>query len=237
MTGYLINKISDKDVITRTQRIFSSAVQVAKELGYEYCAYGIKAAIPIVKDRGVLFSNYPVSWQDIYDERGYIEIDPAVRYALLNSAPLAWTQKTFETTPHLWADMERAGLHSGWIQSHRVGIGVNALFTVARGSQAVAKRFTKFKRVDLIGLSHLVHKGISKYLAPQFTTESCSEMTKREKEVLKWTALGKTASEIGKILSIADSTVNFHVANVIKKMAVINKTQAAVKATALGLIF
>lgn len=34
--------------------------------------------------------------------------------------------------------------------------------------------------------------------------------SKREKEILKWTAEGKTSSEIAMILSISENTVNFH---------------------------
>lgn len=34
--------------------------------------------------------------------------------------------------------------------------------------------------------------------------------SKREKEILKWTAEGKTSSEIAIILSISENTVNFH---------------------------
>ncbi len=34
--------------------------------------------------------------------------------------------------------------------------------------------------------------------------------SKREKEILKWTAEGKTSAEIAMILSISENTVNFH---------------------------
>ena len=61
-------------------------------------------------------------------------------------------------------------------------------------------------------------------------------LTKREKEVLYWTAVGKTAYEISIILGIKARTVNFHICNINKKMGVHNKIAAAVKAVALGRI-
>ena len=40
--------------------------------------------------------------------------------------------------------------------------------------------------------------------------------SKREKEILKWTAEGKTSAEIAIILSISENTVNFHQKNMQK---------------------
>jgi len=58
----------------------------------------------------------------------------------------------------------------------------------------------------------------------------------REKEVLRWTAEGKTAYEIGQILQVSERTVNFHINNVVNKLGASNKTQAAVKAATLGML-
>lgn len=41
--------------------------------------------------------------------------------------------------------------------------------------------------------------------------------SKREKEILRWTAEGKTSAEIAMILSISENTVNFHQKNMQKK--------------------
>ena len=60
--------------------------------------------------------------------------------------------------------------------------------------------------------------------------------SKREKEILKWTAEGKTSSEIAMILSISENTVNFHQKNMQKKFNAPNKTQIACYAAATGLI-
>ncbi len=51
--------------------------------------------------------------------------------------------------------------------------------------------------------------------------------SKREKEILKWTAEGKTSAEIAMILSISENTVNFHQKNVKKEFDAPDKTQVA----------
>jgi DNA-binding NarL/FixJ family response regulator len=62
------------------------------------------------------------------------------------------------------------------------------------------------------------------------------ELTPREVQTLLWVARGKSSAEIAVILEVAERTVNFHIDNVIRKMGVATRVQAAVKATMLGLL-
>jgi DNA-binding NarL/FixJ family response regulator len=61
-------------------------------------------------------------------------------------------------------------------------------------------------------------------------------LTEREREVLTWVGRGKTSSEIAIILGIRERTVNFHCDEAMKRLDVINRTQAVAKAMAYGLI-
>ena len=61
-------------------------------------------------------------------------------------------------------------------------------------------------------------------------------ITLRESEVLQWIHMGKTNWEISSILDISSFTVKNHVRNILRKLAVENRNQAAVKAVKLGLI-
>lgn len=51
-------------------------------------------------------------------------------------------------------------------------------------------------------------------------------LTQREKEVFTWVARGKTSAEIAIILWLSDRTVNFHCDLAMKRLNVINRTQA-----------
>ena len=62
------------------------------------------------------------------------------------------------------------------------------------------------------------------------------DLSDREKACLRWTALGKSSWEIGRILMISENTVIFHIKNAMRKLGVNNRTLAAVKAVQLGLI-
>ncbi len=61
-------------------------------------------------------------------------------------------------------------------------------------------------------------------------------LTRREQEVLAWTACGKTSDEISRILDLSVSGVNFHVTNFLFKLDTCNKMAAVARATQLGLL-
>lgn len=61
-------------------------------------------------------------------------------------------------------------------------------------------------------------------------------LTRREREVLAWTACGKTSDEISRILDLSVSGVNFHVTNFLCKLDTCNKMAAVARATQLGLL-
>jgi LuxR family quorum sensing-dependent transcriptional regulator len=59
---------------------------------------------------------------------------------------------------------------------------------------------------------------------PCETTKPC--LTSRQREVLAWTAAGKTAWEIGEILHITKRTVDEHTQTAARKLGAVNRTQA-----------
>lgn len=63
-----------------------------------------------------------------------------------------------------------------------------------------------------------------------------SELTSREREVLACIAHGRSNREIAKELDIAEKTVRIHVSAVLEKIAVRDRTQAAIYAIQSGLV-
>jgi DNA-binding NarL/FixJ family response regulator len=61
-------------------------------------------------------------------------------------------------------------------------------------------------------------------------------LTQRETQVLRHVALGLSNREIGKSLEISVETVKEHVQNILRKIAVSDRTQAAVWAVRKGLV-
>ena len=66
--------------------------------------------------------------------------------------------------------------------------------------------------------------------------EQHSNLTQREYEVLKLVVDGKSNYDIAQILTISEHTAKAHVCNIIQKLVVDDRTQAAVKALKEGLV-
>jgi transcriptional regulator EpsA len=63
-----------------------------------------------------------------------------------------------------------------------------------------------------------------------------SILTAREQDILKWIYLGKSNFEIGAILKISPLTVKNHVQKILRKLNVVNRTQAIGKALELRIL-
>lgn len=61
-------------------------------------------------------------------------------------------------------------------------------------------------------------------------------LTDRETEALTWVAKGKSSADIAVLMNVSERTVNFHVNNVIRKLRVATRLQAAIRCAILGLI-
>jgi two-component system NarL family response regulator len=91
---------------------------------------------------------------------------------------------------------------------------------------------------ELLDAIRAVHRG-EKYVPARLAEllrrrESREELTEREVEVLHELCLGRTNKEIAAVLHISPMTVKIHVAHIIKKLGVLDRTQAVAIALERG---
>jgi DNA-binding CsgD family transcriptional regulator len=86
-------------------------------------------------------------------------------------------------------------------------------------------------------LASAMHVATQRLVLPRMFQEMSPALTAREKTCLHWVAQGKSDGVIADILNTSSSTVHFHMTNVLKKLEVSSRTQAAAKAVALGLLY
>lgn len=70
---------------------------------------------------------------------------------------------------------------------------------------------------------------------PESADQAPIHLTPREQQVLLWCAYGKSSWEIGQILQCRESTVNFHVSNILRKFDVPTRIAAVIKAIRYGM--
>ncbi len=224
------------DGATTEESVFQALLSAAQGLGFEHCAYGLRLAVPVSNPKVVTLNNYPLSWQERYQAAGYIAVDPSVRHGVVTRAPLVWTDDVFSSAHELWEEARQQGLKVGWAQSSLDGSGVGGMLTLSRSGERLTETELAGKEMQMRWLVQAAHLALSRLMQPRFTAQPETPLTPREIEVLKWSADGKTAGEIGEILSIAVPTVNFHIKNVVLKLKAANKTAAVVRALMSGLL-
>ncbi len=215
-------------------REFSTA---SRELGFEHCSFGMRVPFPISSPRFVLQSDYPDAWRERYVRDNYFAIDPTVRHGLTQSLPLTWQANGQTQSADFWEEAAHHGLRYGWCMPAGCRNGPIGLVTMVRSDEPIDERELMCKEYRMLWLVKAVNCAMGSHVAEQSAPEYAAELTSRERETLKWSAAGKTYLEIGMILSIDERTVKFHLVNTMRKLNAMNKTEAAVKAAMLGLLW
>ncbi|NBA96476.1 LuxR family transcriptional regulator [Pseudomonas sp. R5(2019)] len=213
---------------------FAFALSMAKQLGFEFMAFGMRTQVATMHPKVVIFNNYPSEWMNTYYAKNYITIDPVVIHCHTSLMPLLWSDETFKEAPAFWQEAQSHGLKFGWSQSARDYRGCESILSVARSEPPVSPQEFYEKSPHTVWLCNILHTLMSSHVS--LNPEETAHLSEREIEVLKWSAMGKTAADIAIILRLSERTVNFHVKGAISKMNAANKTSAAVRA-ALGGLF
>ncbi|MFT5534130.1 MAG: LuxR family quorum-sensing system transcriptional regulator SolR [Burkholderiaceae bacterium] len=208
----------------------------AAEIGFEFCSFGIALPLPVNNPKFIVHNNFPAKWWESYQIKNYLSIDPTVRHGLFSLAPILWNEKTFTAEPAMWEDAQLHGIKYGWAQAAWDARGTKGMISLSRSAQDVDEAELDMSISRMQHLAQMLLVGMTDLILPKEFPESQSRLTLREKEVMRWTADGKTSYEIGLILIISASTVNFHINNVIEKLNAVNKIQAVMKAALLGLL-
>lgn len=109
---------------------------------------------------------------------------------------------------------------------------------VAAGAQAFLPK--SVDRVELVEAVRSVHAGETYFPAAIMQRLSARnrrpELTSREQRVLELLVGGQSNKEIASTLGVAEITVKQHVSAILNKLGVADRTQAAMRALALGLV-
>ncbi len=182
----------------------------------------------------MMLNGWPAGWTELYTKLNLVQNDPVVAHCFRSIAPFEWDEAPYNasTNPGAQEVMERAtdfGMNQGYCVPIHSSEGFQAVVTVAG------------ERVELGGqVKRALH--LMALYAHGKAVELCQPkmlprerlLTKREREVLQWTAAGKSSWEISQILGISESTATAHIKAAAAKFDTPNRVATVVVALRRG---
>ena len=216
--------------------LFEMAVNHTYALGFQYCSFTMSSQLPNNQTKPVRLNNYPDEWNKLYNQAHFFDADPVVEHCKRCVLPLVWEEKIFKDSPNLWSLARSFGVHLGWTQAVHDFQGVFSMLTLGRSAGEVTPQELYEKAGQVLWLCHAMHAVVAKTYAHKPSINPASKLTPRETEILKWSAMGKTAADIAAILCLSERTVGFHICSCFKKLGVNNKIAAVLSAARSGII-
>lgn len=205
-------------------------------LGFRHWSYGVQFPVSATAPVLALFDRYPAGWMAHYRRSNYVETDPTVRMGRQRCSALVWSDEVFASSDRLWNEARDVGLRVGVAHPSWGPAGSYGLLSVARETEPVSAEELSELELRLKWLAEVAHQKVHSLCFRDLVREADEPLSPRERDVLLWTAEGKTSWETSRILRISERTVNFHIAHILRKLNAQNRVQAAVKAAALGLL-
>ncbi|PQZ89993.1 MULTISPECIES: LuxR family transcriptional regulator [Pseudomonas] len=225
-------KLEDKNEITSA---FEMVTHHTFELGFPYCSFTMSSQLPNHATKPIQINNYPDDWNNAYQQSHFFDVDPIVAQCKRSVLPVLWAEKAFTGTPGLWSLAESQGVHLAWTQPVHDFQGVYSMLTLGRGTGEISPQELYEKAGQVLWLCHAMHAVVAQKYAGERAPLPACKLTPRETEILKWSAMGKTAGDIATILCLSERTVGFHIKSTFNKLGVNNKIAAVLCASKAGL--
>jgi len=117
-----------------------------------------------------------------------------------------------------------------------VALGANGYLLKSASRAELIEAIRRAYNGDNLWTREELHRVTGALAAPRLGIESDVPLTQREAEVLKLVAEGLTNRQVAEALNISYETVKEHVQNMLRKIGVSDRTQAAVWAVRQGLV-
>ncbi len=217
--------------------ILTILANIQNRYGLSSIAYFSQSMLGAPSLNRELIVTYSKEWVSHYNDMDYWRIDPVLNEGLRGIIPVDWI--VFD---HTKPDLKRFFGEAAEFGIGRYGISIpvrglngdRALLSISLNAKpSLWPQTSAFLKRDFQLLSYYLHKSISRKRNERVEH---IKLAPREVECLSWAARGKTAEEIGIILSLSPKTVRSYQEHARIKLDAVNVTQAVFKAYALELL-
>lgn len=245
-TGALIETLRTADTATRAVRAVQAFAATHGFDAFSYLALGASAsAVPYFE------TTLPQAFAEAYVADNLFEVDPVVALGRARRAAFTWRDAFDEAEADPDAQSRDLYRLRDLLALHRLTDGFAVPCGEARSDGPINGALVSYAwtgapeemahaltagRDPLQLAAAFLHVVLAGLRQGSSSAASDKVLTLRETECLKWVAAGKTSDEIGTILALRRSTVDFHVNNAIKKLGAASRPHAVAEALRRGLI-
>ncbi|MDR0218304.1 MAG: LuxR C-terminal-related transcriptional regulator [Enterobacteriaceae bacterium] len=216
-----------------TAQLKKSILNIIDKYNYQYYSLYQENPYPLTKRKSYFINCFDENFNIDKDSHKTIlnsfNIMPSATFPFF----ISWHEKMNNHYPEIWRDFNSRENILAHSIIHKTQKGEKTLCSFFRvKSHQYLKENIEYTQ-KLFSLSELIANKLSLLV----TDDTCiPSLTMREIEIMRWASEGKTSADIGSILTLSTRTVNFHIANILDKLAVPNKVAAIAKAICYNLI-
>lgn len=215
-------------------------VKFGESLGFKTVS-----ATSIIDQRGGLkfhcVDNTPAAYSQSFRDPSLGQVDPVMQHCKHAAVPIIWDQDTYVSRGRadVWDDQARYGYRTGIAlalhmpEGRHFFLGVDRDRPLPKNPRAITRIVAELQ-LFAVHAQEAAFRVFSE-LDPQTEPPDRPALTPREQEALRWTMDGKTAWEVGTIMSISERTAVLHLQNAMHKLNCVTKHQAVLKAIRLGI--
>jgi len=233
----LMDELTQLASLASPQEWFSTLKAFSLRMGYSRLLFALKGSVNADHTQAHIQSDYPMHWRELYDANAYASINPTVTHCLSSNRPLIWRRGDYQI-PVQAAFFEEAachGLDTGLALPLHGPSGQAGMLCL---QPADTGRYVEKDMLHSLAMMTLLRdfalEGAIRMSAELGSTQV--RLTGREREVLQWSAAGKTTWEIAMIHSCTTAAIEFHFKNIRRKFQVSSRQAAIVKALQQRLI-
>lgn len=200
-----------------------------RQFGFQHL---ILSGVPVGKqslEPLIELNGWPEGWLERYVDQGHADVDGVCLHAARSAHPFFW-----HDLPPPFRDSDASRRVAGEATEFGINSGYLVPMTSRRHWQAALSLASSARRCDISireqsSINLMSVFAVSAVEALLFPEQNEAPLSLREREVLSWTAAGKSAWETSRILTISSRTVDKHLAAVRGKYGVRTTLQAVVE--------
>ncbi len=220
--GYGFFQLASHDAVgfqrmEAAEEVYHEIELQAQQLAYDYYSLCVRHPVPFTRPKVAFYTNYPEAWVSYYQAKNFL----AIKITVLNpenfsQGHLMWNDDLFSEAQPLWEAARAHGLRRGVTQYLMLPNRALGFLSFSRSS---AREIPILSDELQLKMQLLVRESLMALMRLNDEIVMTPEMnfSKREKEILKWTAEGKTSAEIAMILSISENTVRISIRKTCRK--------------------